>query len=130
MVHDRPHRPARLPHEAIAELTYGAGSRFDARVVRALADEIGSSSAPHPELAGAVASAIDTAGLPPLRELTGTDPLTLLPGHRAYREAVAQGVEGGPRPARPGPRRSPASSSRSSRRSTAATASPRAIAPC
>src|SRR3954469_19018197 len=95
MIHERPHRPARWPHEAISELTNGAGTRFDASVVRALADEVGSSTAPHPELAGAVASAIDTAGLPPLRELTGTDPLTLLPGHRAYREAVAQAVEAG-----------------------------------
>ena len=95
MTHERPHRPARWPLEALTELTYGAGSRFDARVVRALADEIQSSTAPHPELAGAVASAIDTAGLPPLRELTGTDPLTLLPGHRAFHEAAAQAVEAG-----------------------------------
>ena len=95
MTHERPHRPARWPLEALAELTFGAGSRFDARVVRALADEIQSSTAPHPELAGAVASAIDTAGLPPLRELTGTDPLTLLPGHRAFHEAAAQAVEAG-----------------------------------
>jgi HD-GYP domain-containing protein (c-di-GMP phosphodiesterase class II) len=95
MIHERPHRPARWPHEAISELTNGAGTRFDARVVRALADEVGSSTAPHPELAGAVASAIDTAGLPPLRELTGTDPLTLLPGHRAFHEAAADAVKEG-----------------------------------
>jgi HD-GYP domain-containing protein (c-di-GMP phosphodiesterase class II) len=93
MIHERPHRPARWPHEAISELTYGAGTRFDARVVRALADEIQSAGAPHPELAGAVASAIDTAGLPPLRELTGTDPLTLLPGHRAFHEAAERAVD-------------------------------------
>ena len=31
---------------------------------------------------------MDTAGLPPLRELTGTDPLTLLGGHRALHEAA------------------------------------------
>ena len=95
MIHERPHRPARWPLEALTELTYGAGSRFDARVVRALADEIQTSSAPHPDIASAVASAIDTAGLPPLRELTGTDPLTLLPGHRAFHEATAQAVEAG-----------------------------------
>jgi HD-GYP domain-containing protein (c-di-GMP phosphodiesterase class II) len=96
MIHERPHRPARWPLEALTELTYGAGSRFDARVVRALADEIHASTAPHPDSAGAGASAIDTAGLPPLRELTGTDPLTLLPGHRAFREAAAQAAEAGP----------------------------------
>jgi GGDEF domain-containing protein len=95
MIHERPHRPALWPHEAISELTYGAGTRFDARVVRALADEIQSANAPHPDIAGAVASAIDTAGLPPLRELTGTDPLTLLPGHRALREAAAEAVADG-----------------------------------
>src|SRR3954447_8874372 len=95
MIHERPHRPARWPLEALTELTYGAGSRFDPQVVRALADEITSSSAPHPELAGVVASAIDTAGLPPLRELTVTDPLTLLPGHRAFHEATAQAAEDG-----------------------------------
>jgi GGDEF domain-containing protein len=89
MTHDRPHRPGRPPHDAVAELTYGAGVRFDPAVVRALADEVQSSTAPHPELADAVAAAIDTAGLPPLRQLTGTDPLTLLPGHRAFHEAAA-----------------------------------------
>jgi len=92
MIHDRPHRVGRWPHEAVAELTIGAGVRFDPQVVRALADEVKSSTAPHPELAGAVAAAIDTAGLPPLRELTGTDPLTLLPGHRAFHEAAADVV--------------------------------------
>ena len=93
MTHDRPHRPGRWPHEALSEITYGAGIRFDPQVVRALVEEVQSSTAAHPELAGAVASAIDTAGLPPLRELTGTDPLTLLPGHRALHEAAAEALE-------------------------------------
>jgi GGDEF domain-containing protein len=40
-------------------------------------------------LADAVAAALDTAGLPASREHTpGSDPLTLLPGHRAFHEAV------------------------------------------
>ncbi|WP_028062247.1 HD domain-containing phosphohydrolase [Solirubrobacter soli] len=95
MTHERPHRPARWPVDAVAELVNGAGTRFDARVVRALADVVGSSKAPSPDIAGAVASAIDTAGLPPLRELTGTDPLTLLPGHRLFHEAAARAVTGG-----------------------------------
>ena len=93
MTHERPHRPGLWPHEALSEITYGAGIRFDAQVVRALVEEVHGSTAPHPELAGAVASAIDTAGLPPLRELTGTDPLTLLPGHRALHEAAAHALE-------------------------------------
>ena len=89
MVHDRPYRPARWPDEAQAEIIKASGTHFDPGVVRALIEELGASGAPHPELAGAVASAMDTAGLPPLRELTGTDPLTLLGGHRALHEAAA-----------------------------------------
>jgi GGDEF domain-containing protein len=95
MVHERPHRPARSPHDALSELVYGAAVRFDAQVVRALADEIQASVALDPELAGAVASAIDTAGLPPRGKFTGTDPLTLLLGHRAFHEAAAHAAADG-----------------------------------
>jgi GGDEF domain-containing protein len=90
MIHDRPYRSALSPEEALAELGDGAGTQFDPTIVGALVEEVGGSTAPHPELAAAVASAMDTAGLPALRELTGTDPLTLLPGHRAFREAAAE----------------------------------------
>jgi HD-GYP domain-containing protein (c-di-GMP phosphodiesterase class II) len=90
MIHDRPYRSALSPEEALAELGAGAGTQFDPAIVGALVEEVGASTAPHPELAAAVASAMDTAGLPALRELTGTDPLTLLPGHRAFREAAAE----------------------------------------
>ena len=45
MIHDRPHRVGRWPHEAVAELTIGAGVRFDPQVVRALAER--SSPQPH-----------------------------------------------------------------------------------
>jgi HD-GYP domain-containing protein (c-di-GMP phosphodiesterase class II) len=95
MIHNRPHRAARFPEEALAELGGEAGKQFDAGVVRALADEVTSSTAPSPAVADAVAWALDTAGLPPLRELTGTDPLTLLPGHRAVHEAAARAAEAG-----------------------------------
>jgi len=95
MIHDRPHRSARLPEEALAELGGEAGAHFDADVVRALGEEVMSSTAPPAVVADAVASAMDTAGLPPLRELTGTDPLTLLPGHRALHEAATQLAEAG-----------------------------------
>ena len=93
MIHNRPHRSALLPEEALAELGDEAGTHFDTAVVRALSEEVTSSTAPTPELASAIASALDTAGLPPLRELTGSDPLTLLPGHRAFREAAARAAE-------------------------------------
>ena len=88
MIHDRPYRPARLPKDVLEEIIDGVGTQFDPDVVRALAEELGASSGPSPDIAMAVASAMDTAGLPPLRQMTGTDPLTLLGGHRALREAA------------------------------------------
>ena len=88
MTHDRPYRAARSPEEALEEIIDGVGTRFEPGVVRALAEELGASSGPSPDIAVAVASAMDTAGLPPLRQLTGTDPLTLLGGHRALHEAA------------------------------------------
>lgn len=94
MINDRPYRPPRLPEEALAELGSEAGTHFDAVVVRALGEEVMSSTPPQaPEVADGFASTLDTAGLPPLRELTGTDPLTLLPGHRALHEAAARAAE-------------------------------------
>jgi HD-GYP domain-containing protein (c-di-GMP phosphodiesterase class II) len=95
MIHSRPHRPARFPDEALAELRDQAGRQFDRGVVRALREEVTSSTAPSAAVAEAVAWAMDTAGLPPLRELTGTDPLTILPGHRALHEAAARASEAG-----------------------------------
>src|SRR5205085_12415363 len=78
MLHDRAYRSARLPEEAFAELGDESGTHFDTAVVRAFGEEVMGTTAPQAAVAGAVASALDTAGLPPLRELTGTDPLTLL----------------------------------------------------
>jgi HD-GYP domain-containing protein (c-di-GMP phosphodiesterase class II) len=92
MIHDRPHRDARSPQQALAELSARAGTQFDPEAAGALAEELAAdrNGGAHPELVGAVASALDTGGLPLRREeLPGSDPLTLLPGHRAFREAAA-----------------------------------------
>jgi HD-GYP domain-containing protein (c-di-GMP phosphodiesterase class II) len=89
MIHERPHRPASTPEQALAQIGAGAGTQFDPEIAELLADEIRSATALHPQLAEAVASALDTAGLPASRERTpASDPLTLLPGHRAFREAA------------------------------------------
>jgi GGDEF domain-containing protein len=91
MVHDRPHRPARSVEQALAEVTAGAGTQFDPEIAAAFAAEVGAAGKPGPaDLADAVASALDTGGLPArLDELPVTDPLTLLPGHRAFHEAAS-----------------------------------------
>jgi HD-GYP domain-containing protein (c-di-GMP phosphodiesterase class II)/GGDEF domain-containing protein len=94
MVHDRPHRPARSAEAALAELTACAGTQFDPEIAAALAGELGAGERTPAELADAVASALDTGGLPArLDELPVTDPLTLLPGHRAFHEAASAGGE-------------------------------------
>jgi HD-GYP domain-containing protein (c-di-GMP phosphodiesterase class II) len=93
MTNNRPYRPPLLPEEALAELGGETGTHFDPLVVRALGEEV-TSSTPPPEPATTIGSGLDTAGLPPLRQLTGTDPLTLLPGHRAFHEAAARSVDG------------------------------------
>jgi HD-GYP domain-containing protein (c-di-GMP phosphodiesterase class II) len=93
MTNNRPYHPPLLPEEALAELGSEAGTHFDPLVVRALG-EVVTSSTPPPEPADSDRPALDDAGLAPLRELTGTDPLTLLPGHRALHEAAARAAEG------------------------------------
>ena len=80
MIHDRAAPPARSPSEALAELIEGAGTQFDPTCVGALVDEIGQlDRASIPSGRGRRRRRSTPAGLPPLRELTGTDPLTLLP---------------------------------------------------
>jgi HD-GYP domain-containing protein (c-di-GMP phosphodiesterase class II)/GGDEF domain-containing protein len=89
LIHERPHRPALTPQQALVEIGAGAGTQFDRKVADVLADEVRSTTAMHPVLADAIATALDTAGLPVSREPTSeTDPLTLLPGHRAFHEAA------------------------------------------
>jgi HD-GYP domain-containing protein (c-di-GMP phosphodiesterase class II) len=97
MVHDRPHRSARSSEQALRELMAAAGTQFDPEIARALVDELSAAGEPvHPELADAVASALDTGGLPARHEdIAANDPLTLLAGHRAFREAVAAGAADG-----------------------------------
>ena len=90
MLHDRPFRPRRSPEEALEELTDGAGGQFDPEFVAIFIEEIrrGEHSLT-PAVADAVASALDTGGLSSAREEAPTpDPLTLLPGHREFREAA------------------------------------------
>ena len=90
MIHDRPFRPARSTEEALEELTAAAGSQFDPEITAIFIEEArrGEHSR-FPAVADAVASALDTAGLSSTREDPPTpDPLTLLPGHRDFREAA------------------------------------------
>lgn len=90
MVHDRPHRPARSPERALAELSAAAGTQLDPEITEIFLEEVrGAGAGLHAELADAVASALDTGGLPGRREETAAaDPLTLLAGHRTFREAA------------------------------------------
>jgi HD-GYP domain-containing protein (c-di-GMP phosphodiesterase class II) len=90
MLHDRPFRPRRSPDEALEELTEEAGGQFDPEIVTIFIEEArrDEHSVP-PGLADAVATALDTGGLPSAREeAPAPDPLTLLAGHRAFREAA------------------------------------------
>jgi HD-GYP domain-containing protein (c-di-GMP phosphodiesterase class II)/GGDEF domain-containing protein len=97
MIHDRPHRPALPPERALNEVTAGAGTQFDPEVAGALLNELEAvGDGGHAELADAVASALDTGGLTARRDdVPAHDPLTLLPGHRAFREAAAAAAADG-----------------------------------
>jgi HD-GYP domain-containing protein (c-di-GMP phosphodiesterase class II)/GGDEF domain-containing protein len=90
MIHERPHREARSPRAALAEVAACAGTQFDPEIAGALVQELEAAGDGMPvELADAVASALDTGGLPALEDLPASDPLTLLSGHRAFHEAAA-----------------------------------------
>ena len=90
LIHERPHRPALTPQQALEQIRAGAGTRFDPEIAELLADEVRSTTPVHPALAEVLASALDTAGLPPGHEhISTSDPLTLLPGHRAFHEATS-----------------------------------------
>jgi GGDEF domain-containing protein len=90
IVHDRPHSPARSVGEALGELTAGAGTQFDPEITQLFLEEMRTGSGVDQELIGELPSALDIAGLPVDRVLhiSATDPLTVLPGHRAFREAA------------------------------------------
>jgi HD-GYP domain-containing protein (c-di-GMP phosphodiesterase class II)/GGDEF domain-containing protein len=91
MIHDRPYRPRRSSEEALQELEAGAGSQFDPEMTALFCDEVRRT---HPAmdtgLADAVASALDSAGgVGPIRpDSPAPDALTLLAGHRDFREAA------------------------------------------
>jgi GGDEF domain-containing protein len=81
---------------ALADISAGSGTQFDPEIAELLIDEIGSGTPLSPSMAVAVASALDTAGLPDGHEHEpGSDPLTLLPGHRAFHEAARRLAGGG-----------------------------------
>jgi HD-GYP domain-containing protein (c-di-GMP phosphodiesterase class II)/GGDEF domain-containing protein len=91
MVHDRPYRPPRSSEEALQELEAGAGSQFDPEIVGLFCDEVRRTRpAMDTGLADAVASALDSAGgVGPIRpDAPAPDALTLLAGHRDFREAA------------------------------------------
>jgi diguanylate cyclase (GGDEF)-like protein len=88
MLHDRPHRPARTVDEACAVLEREAGGQFDPDMVRLLVDEIRSD----PSLVESARHEAEEADTIPLLGMgvgALTDGLTLLPSHRAFRDAVA-----------------------------------------
>ncbi|MBV9422326.1 MAG: HD domain-containing protein [Solirubrobacterales bacterium] len=84
MTHERPYRAPRSPEEALAELAAGAGTHFDPELTQIFLEEL---------RRGAPALLLrEPAGEDKLPErvadVPASDPLTLLPGHRAFREAV------------------------------------------
>ncbi len=88
MMHDRPHRSRRTVDEACAVLEREAGTQFDPEMVRLLVDEVRQD----PDLVeGARREAEDLDSIPLLGAGVGalTDNLTLLPSHRAFRDAIA-----------------------------------------
>jgi HD-GYP domain-containing protein (c-di-GMP phosphodiesterase class II) len=98
MLHDRPFRPRRSPEEALEELTDEAGGQFDPEITAIFIEEARRGEpGQFPAVTDAVASALDTAGLSSTREdLPMPDPLTLLPGHRDFREAAQAATRSDP----------------------------------
>jgi GGDEF domain-containing protein len=90
MTHERAHRPARSPDEALAELAAGAGTQFDPELAQLFLEQmrggVGPLLPPGPAGAGPLQGRRDDS--------PASDPLTLLPGHRAFREAVHLAVAG------------------------------------
>jgi diguanylate cyclase (GGDEF)-like protein len=92
MMHDRPHRAARTVDEACAVLERGAGTQFDPEMVRLLVDEVRQD----PGLVErARRDAEEAETIPLLGAGVGalTDNLTLLPSHRAFRDAISSAAE-------------------------------------
>jgi HD-GYP domain-containing protein (c-di-GMP phosphodiesterase class II) len=87
MMHDRPHRSRRSLDEACAVLEREAGTQFDPEMVRLLVEEVRGDPA-LVEDARREAAALDS--IPLLGTGVGalTDNVTLLPSHRAFRDAI------------------------------------------
>jgi GGDEF domain-containing protein len=94
MVSERPYRPRLSREEAMEELAEEAGGQFDPDVTAAFISQMESERQQlDPALTEALTAALDTAGLSSQREqLSAPDPLTLLGGHREFREATAAAV--------------------------------------
>lgn len=90
MTHERPHRPARSPDEALAELSAGAGTHFDPELTQIFLEQMRGGAGTR--LPSGPASAGELAGR--RDDSPASDPLTLLPGHRAFREAVQRAAAG------------------------------------
>ncbi len=86
MTHERAHRPVRSPDEALSELAAGAGTQFDPELTQLFLEQMRGGVGPllPPGPAGADAGALRGRR----DDSPASDPLTLLPGHRAFREAV------------------------------------------
>jgi HD-GYP domain-containing protein (c-di-GMP phosphodiesterase class II) len=86
LVHERPHRPARSPAEAIAELVSAAGSQLDPEITQLFVEHLRRGA-----LAPAAPAPLDGDGARALVEelaTPSTDALTLLGSHRSLQEAV------------------------------------------
>jgi GGDEF domain-containing protein len=89
MIHDRPHRPARSPEQALGELTTRAGTQFDPEIAQLFLEEIRTGSTMQHEVLDEPPSALGIAALTVgHQQMPAHDPLTLLPAHRAFRDAV------------------------------------------
>lgn len=90
MIHDRPYRARRSSDEALQALADGAGSQFDPEIAQLFIEEVhrvGESL--QAGLSDAVAPSLGRTGLAANREdVTSSDPLTLLAGHREFCEAA------------------------------------------
>jgi HD-GYP domain-containing protein (c-di-GMP phosphodiesterase class II)/GGDEF domain-containing protein len=95
MTHDRPYRPRLPPADAIATVIEESGRQFDPEITQLFIEEVGRSGA---LTAPAADAAPDRFPLPPAyrgEPMRGEGPvpiidsLTMLEGHRAFREAVA-----------------------------------------
>ena len=94
MTQERPYRTALSPEEAVEELVAGAGTQFDPEIAQLFIEELGRSGRV-PEAVADAAAELAPFGMPATDgDLPGdglaslTDALTLLPGHRAFREAI------------------------------------------